>query len=97
MHLKIHEIVGEGSVVAACDAELIGKTLKGEHCDLVIDPSFYGDTVASEEEVLEALKSATNANIIGDKVCHLAIQAGIIDESICMEINGILHAQIYRL
>jgi len=97
MHLKIHENVGEGSVVAVCDAELIGKTLKGKYCDLVIEESFYGDTLASEEEVLDALKSATNANIIGKKVCRLAIQAGIIDEGICMEINGIPHAQIYRL
>lgn len=97
MHLKIHKIAGEGTVVAACDAELIGKTLEGEHCDIVIDESFYGDTPASEEDVLEALQSATNANIIGEKVCRLAVEAGIIDKDLCMEVNGVPHAQIYRL
>jgi len=97
MHLKIHNLPGEGTIVAACDAELIGKTLEGEYCDIDIDESFYGDTPVSEQEVLEALQSATNANIIGEKVCRLAIEAGIIDKEICMEVNGIPHAQIYRL
>lgn len=96
MHLKIHDSPGETTVTAACDAELAGRTLKGEFCDLEIDESFYGSEVVSEEEVLEALKSAVNANIIGKKVCSLAVRAGIIEESDCTIIDGIPHAQIYR-
>lgn len=97
MHLKIHESPGEGTVTAVCDAELIGMTLKGEYCDLVIDESFYGGAAVSEAEVEEALKSAVNANIIGKKVCSLAVRAGILDEKDCVEIEGIPHAQIYRI
>lgn len=97
MHLKIHKIPGEGTVVAACDAELIGKTLTGEHCDIVIEESFYGTDAVSEEELIAALKGATNANIIGHKVCSVAIKTGIIAKETCMEINGVPHAQIYRV
>ena len=97
MHLKIHKIPGEGTIVAACDAELIGKTLTGKHCDMVIDESFYGTEAVSEAELIEALEGAANANIIGHKVCTVAVKAGIITEETCMEINGIPHAQIYRV
>lgn len=97
MYLKIHEIHGEGTVTAACDADLLGKTLKGEFCDIDIDESFYGSELTSEKDVEEALISSLNANIIGKKVCAIAIKAGLIDESDCIDIEGIPHAQIYRV
>ncbi|HJJ46802.1 MAG TPA: DUF424 domain-containing protein [Methanocorpusculum sp.] len=97
MHLKIHKTLSEGTVVAACDAELIGKTLTGDHCDLVIDEVFYGSEAVSDTELIKALEEAVNANIIGHKVCAVAVKAGIITEETCMKINGIPHAQIYRV
>ncbi|HJJ39095.1 MAG TPA: DUF424 family protein [Methanocorpusculum sp.] len=34
---------------------------------------------------------------MGKKVCAIAIKAGLIDESDCIVIEGIPHAQIYRV
>lgn len=95
MYLKIHEISGSGSVTAICDADLMGRTLTSEFCDIDIDPSFYGDTLVKEEEALAALEEAANANIIGEKICRLAIEAGLIDKDSCIIIAGVPHAQIY--
>ena len=80
MHLKIHNISGCDTIVAACDADLIGQTLTCPQCDIVVDESFYGTEPATEEEIIKALKSAANANIIGEKVCAIALKAGIIDK-----------------
>ncbi len=95
MYLKIHQISGSGTITAVCDADLIGRTLTSVLCDITIDPSFYGDTLVSETEVLAALREASNANIIGEKVCALAIGAGLITRESCLLIEGIPHAQIY--
>lgn len=97
MHLKIHKISGSGEVVAACDANLIGKTLSCPKCEIVIDESFYGSEAVSEQEVIDALRSAINANIIGEKVCTVALNAGIIDKDTIILIGDIPHAQIYGI
>ncbi|HJJ35910.1 MAG TPA: DUF424 domain-containing protein [Methanocorpusculum sp.] len=97
MHLKVHTIPGEGTITALCDAELIGRTLVGEYCDLVIDDDFYGKEPTPQDEIIAALKDAVNANIIGRKSCALAIAIGVIAPDDCMEIEGIPHAQVYRV
>lgn len=97
MYLKIHNYPGQERVVAACDAELLNKTLTTPAFDIIIDPAFYGDTLATREEILKALKETRNANIIGKKVCELAILAGIIEKESCIMIDDIPHAQIYRI
>ncbi|MDO5844806.1 MAG: DUF424 family protein [Methanocorpusculum sp.] len=95
MYLKIHKISGSESVTAVCDAELIGRTLTSEFCDITIDESFYGNELATEEEVIKALHNSVNANIIGKKVCEIAVNEGLIDKECCIIIEGIPHAQIY--
>ena len=95
MHLKIHKISGCDTIVAACDANLIGQTLTCPQCDIVVDEAFYGSESATEEEIIHALKSAANANIIGEKVCSIALKAGIIDKDTIILIGNIPHAQIY--
>ena len=95
MHLKIHNISGCDTIVAACDANLIGQTLTCPQCDIVVDEAFYGSESATEEEIIRALKSAANANIIGEKVCSIALKAGIIDKDTIILIGNIPHAQIY--
>ena len=95
MHLKIHNISGCDTVVAACDADLIGQTLTCPQCDIIVDESFYGTETATEEEIINALRSAANANIIGEKVCAIALKAGIIDKETIILIGNIPHAQIY--
>ncbi len=97
MYLKIHDIPGQGDVVAVCDRELLNTTLSCPACDIIVDPGFYGTCRATEEEVLAALTAATNANLIGKRVCDLAIAAGIITRESCIMIGEIPHAQIYGI
>ena len=82
MYLKIHNIPGQGEILAVY---------------ITIDPSFYGDILATEAEVLAALTASANANLIGKRVCDLAIAAGLLDKKSCIMIGDIPHAQIYGL
>jgi hypothetical protein len=95
MYLKMHNVLGRSDIIAVCDRELLNTTITCSTCDIIIDHSFYGDVIASDSEVLAALSSSTNANLIGKRVCNLAIAAGLIDKKSCIMIGDVPHAQIY--
>ena len=97
MFLKIHRSRDTGDVVAVCDRELLNTTVCHEKLSFIISESFYGNTPASEDEVRDALKSAGNINLIGDRSVNLAVELGLVDKACCIMIGKVPHAQIYRL
>ena len=97
MFLKIHRSRDTGDVVAVCDRELLNTTVCHEKLSIIISESFYGNTPASENEVRDALKSAGNINLIGERSVNLAVEMGLVDKACCMMIGKVPHAQIYRL
>jgi hypothetical protein len=96
MYLKIHRSP-KGEVVAACDRELLGRTLTHEGVEITISASFYGSTPVTEEEVRSAMRDAANVNIIGKRVVRLAIEMELIAENGCIILGGIPHAQIFQV
>lgn len=97
MYLKVHRIPGAGEVVAACDTDLMEVTLIHGEVEVRISGGFYGTQTATEDEVREALADADNANIIGKEVVALAVSMGLIAEKDCIMIDGVPHAQIFRI
>ncbi|WOX57166.1 DUF424 domain-containing protein [Methanoculleus receptaculi] len=97
MYLKVHRIPGAGEVVAACDTDLMEVTLMHGEVEVRISGGFYGTQTATEDEVREALADADNANIIGKEVVALAVSMGLIAEKDCIMIDGVPHAQIFRI
>lgn len=97
MYLKVHRIPGAGKVVAACDTDLMEVTLMHGEVEVRISGGFYGTQTATEDEVREALADADNANIIGKEVVALAVSMGLIAEKDCIMIDGVPHAQIFRI
>ena len=90
---KLHK--QEGNIIlAACDDNLIGKTLTNEHgAQIFINPTFYGNEKCSAEELIKRIKICTIANLFGVetiKVCKEQVSK-IID---C---NGVPHAQIIKI
>jgi hypothetical protein len=96
MYLKIHRSP-RGEVVAACDRELLGRTLTHEGVEITISETFYGSTPATEEEVRSAMRDAANVNLIGKRVVRLAIEMELVTEHGCMILGGIPHAQIFQV
>lgn len=97
MYLKVHRIPGAGEVVAACDTDLMEVTLMHGEVEVRISGGFYGTQTATEDEVREALADTDNANIIGKEVVALAVSMGLIAEKDCIMIDGVPHAQIFRI
>lgn len=96
MYLKIYEN-GEHFLVAACDSEVLGKTLKHGRSTVEINRDFYEGKEVSESELQEALGKATTANLFGEKTIQCAIKCGLIDQGSVIMIGGVPHAQIFRV
>jgi hypothetical protein len=96
MYLKIYK--NEGNVlVAACDKEVLGKTLKHGNTVIEISRAFYGGEPASEEELQKALEGAMTANLFGEKTVKCAIKCGFIDPDSVIMIDCVPHAQVFRV
>ncbi|MDD1729177.1 MAG: DUF424 domain-containing protein [Methanospirillum sp.] len=94
MYLRIHRSAGSQEVVGICDRELLGTTLTEGDLNVVISPTFFGETVATQEEVLAALSDCRNINMFGERCVSLAIQQGYVDKEACRMIAGVPHAVI---
>jgi hypothetical protein len=96
MYLKIYKNGGH-VLVAACDREVLGKTLKHGNVVVEIKRDFYEGENVSEEEFQKALKEATTANLFGEKTIKCAIQCRMIDPDSVIIIDSVPHAQIFRI
>lgn len=93
IYFKIHEQHGE-KLVAACDREIMGKTVSQGVIEFKIDKKFYGEKLINVEDFIALLNDATSANLMGNIVVDAAIENGLVDENCVLEIAGIKHAQI---
>ena len=97
MLMKIHRSREMGDVVAVCDRELLNTTIRHDNLVITITDTFYGTAPATENEVRDALRNATNVNIIGERSVAVAIGMGLITKAGCMMVGTVPHAQIYRV
>jgi len=91
--MKVYRVKGE-ILVAVCDSDIVGKTFREGELRIEVKEGFYGDSEFNEEEVKNALKKATIANITGKRAVNLAIKIGVIDERNVLKIGDCLHAQM---
>lgn len=96
MYLKIHKTHGH-ILVAVCDKEILGTKICEGELEIEISERFYKGKIATAREVIEALESATVANLFGKKAVTCAIENGLVEKQNVIWINGIPHAQIYHL
>ena len=88
---------GRHVLIAACDAELLGKTLKHGKCDFKICEQFYGGLLTDVEAAIKLIRTGTVVNLIGRHLVQRAIKEGIIHPEAIIHISGIPHAQIVKL
>jgi hypothetical protein len=95
MYLKIHRSAGAGDIVAVCDRELMNTTICHDKISIPISEHFYGNQIATEEEVRKALKNACNINLMGERATAIAIEMGLTTKDCCIMIGRVPHAQIF--
>ena len=96
--MRVHRVRAE-FLVAACDAELLGRDLpvgdKGR--TVKVSSHFYGERRVSREEFLWALERATIANLLGERVLKLAAEGGFVDPNGTGTLGGVPHAEIFAM
>ncbi|MEM3085713.1 MAG: DUF424 family protein [Halobacteria archaeon] len=84
-------------VVAACDRELLGRTLREGNVRLEVSEAFYEGESVTREELRAALAGATTANLVGEEAVACAREGGFVEESGVVWIEGVPHAQFFRV
>ncbi len=96
--MRVHRVRSE-FVVAACDAELIGRDLPIGHAGRTvrISSQFYGERPVSPEEFVWALRRATIANLLGTRTLALATSEGLLAPGAAGSLGGVPHAEIFSM
>jgi hypothetical protein len=92
----------EGLLVSVCDDDCLGETYEGERegVSLEVTEAFYGGDEAvraDPEAVVDSLRRATTANIVGDRAVGVAVDAGLVDSDRVLDLDGTRHAQLLHL
>lgn len=85
------------TILACCDKELIGKTFEENDLCIEIKESFYKGKIANEKELAAFLKESNNINLVGNKVIKVAKEQGYLNDNNIITIDGVKHAQIYKI
>ena len=94
--VKLHSENGE-VLLAACDDELLGKTLTEGRVKLYVSENFYNGEMIPDAILVERMKSVAIMNLVGNRAVDIAIREGYVKEDCVMTIQGVKHAQVVRM
>ena len=88
---------GRCTLLATCDAELLGKVLREGKIVFEIREEFYKGLKVSVEEAIDLVVQSTIVNMVGHKIVKKAVEKGLIHPEAVIKISGVPHAQIIRM
>ena len=89
--------VGRNVLLAICDSEVLGKTLREGKIVFHVKEEFYNGGRVSVEEALDMIENSTIVNMVGKCCVEKAIQKGYVHPQAVLNIEGVPHAQIVKL
>jgi len=89
--------IGNNVLLAMCDAEILGKTLRKGKIVFHVKEQFYKGTKVSIEEAMAMIENSTTVNMVGKNVVQKAIEKGHVHPEAVISIEGVPHAQIVKL
>ena len=89
--------IGKNVLLAICDVELLGKTLREGKIVFHVKDEFYNGRKASVEEAVGMITNSTIVNLVGKNCVEKAIAKGYVHPEVVLKIEGIPHAQIIKL
>jgi hypothetical protein len=84
-------------LLAVCDCELLGKTLREDKIVFRIKDEFYNGRKATVDEAMVMISNSTIVNLVGKTCVEEAISMGYVHPDAVIKIEGIPHAQIMKL
>lgn len=87
---------GNNVLLAICDEELLGKTLREGKIVFKISEDFYKGKKISVDQAVSMIENSTIINLIGNECVKKAIENGFVHPEAVIKIEGISHAQIMK-
>ena len=88
---------GRQVLLAACDAEILGKTLKDSNITFEVSEKFYKGYKTSVDDAIDLIEESTIVNLVGANIVKRAIERGYVHPEAVIKICGIPHAQIVKI
>lgn len=88
---------GRNVLLAICDCDLLGKTLREGKIVFHVKDEFYNGGKVSLEEAVNMIENSTIINLVGKNCIEKAISKGYVHPEAVLKISGIPHAQIVKL
>jgi uncharacterized protein len=96
VYINLKQVAGH-TILAVCDCELLGRTLKEGKIVFKVKPEFYNGRKVSVEEAIEMINNCNIVNLVGKVCVEKAIKNGYVHPDAVIEIEGVPHAQIMKL
>ena len=96
IYIKEHK-TEQGTLVALCDKELLGKTLDNNGVPFVVSKTFYGGHPITPPEILTRIKNCSHANIIGKRSVNYLLNEKLIDERFIIQIGEHPHVILIKM
>jgi len=88
---------GRQVLLAVCDAEILGKTLRDSNITFEVSEKFYKGYKTSVDDAIDLIEESTIVNLVGTNIVKRAIERGYVHPDAVIEICGIPHAQIVKI
>jgi hypothetical protein len=89
--------VGKNVLLAVCDCDLLGKTLREGKIIFHVKDEFYNGRKATLDEAVGLIDNSTIVNLVGSNCVEKAISKGYVHPEAVLKIEGVPHAQIVKL
>jgi hypothetical protein len=89
--------VGNNVLLAMCDAEILGKTLREGKITFHVKEEFYKGVKVNVEEAVAMIENSTIVNMVGKNVVKKAVEKGYVHPEAILNIEGVPHAQIIKI
>lgn len=84
-------------LLAICDIELLGKTLRDGGIVFAVREEFYKGLRMDVDEAVSLIDQSTVINIVGCNVVAKAMERGFVHPEAVLRISGVPHAQIVKM
>jgi len=95
VYIKLKK-VNRNVLLAICDCEVLGKTLREGKIVFQVKDEFYNGGKVTVEEAVGMIENSTIVNMVGKNCVEKAIQKGYVHPEAVLEIEGVPHAQIVK-
>lgn len=95
VYIKLWE-QGKQVLLAICDENILGKTLKQGNIVFQVREDFYKGSLVSMQEAVDLIEKSIIVNMIGQRIVKEAVEKGLVHPEAVLKIDGVPHAQIVK-